>query len=240
MDDIPASFSMPSASTFHVAAERTGETILKRDDLHAFIEGLSFPLYFLDFETFGVPIPPYDDLKPYSTVPFQYSLHVQNVPGGEVGHSGYLAHAGSDPREEFTEALLKETEGPGDIIVYNASFERGVLRGLSEQLPTYTAAIVERMDRLVDLMQPFRQRLYWTPKMGGSVSLKSVLPALVPDLSYDVLEVQDGTQAMDVFLNLEDLGESAAAEAQRQALWEYCKLDTLAMVRILEALRRLL
>ena len=75
--------------------------------------------------------------------------------------------------------------------------------------------------------------------MGGSVSLKSVLPALVPELSYKELEVQDGTQAMEVYLSLEDLGDSAAATAQREALWEYCKMDTLAMVRVLDTLRSL-
>ncbi len=237
IEQIPATFEMPSSSTFHAEAHKAGKVILKRDQLHIFIEDLIYPLYFLDFETFGIPIPPYDGIRPYSNVPFQYSLHVQEHPDQEPRHSGFLAKAGVDPRQEFVERMLADTEGTGNIVVYNASFERNVLRGLAEQLPEYSEAFEQRIDRMVDLMEPFRQRLYWTPEMGGSVSLKSVLPALVPELSYDVLVVQDGTQAMSVYLGLADLGDVSSAEELRQALWEYCELDTLAMVRILGALR---
>ncbi len=236
IDQIPESFSMPSSSHFHVEAHKARSVVLKREELKSFIESLQYPLHFLDFETFNVPIPPFEGLKPYVHVPFQYSLHKQLEPDSELTHSGFLAEAGSDPRLEFIEKLLKETEDQGDIIVYNANFERGVLMGLVEQFPMYTNELERRIERLVDLMVPFRDRFYWTPAMGGSVSLKSVLPALVPELSYDTLEVQDGTQAMGVYLGLEDLGDSSAAEAQRDALWEYCKLDTLAMVRVMEVL----
>jgi hypothetical protein len=240
IEDIPPTFPMSASSQFHVEAHKASEEILRREDLATFLEALTYPLLYLDFETFSVPIPPYDDLKPYSNVPFQYSLHIQAEPGGAVEHSGFLAQAGKDPRQDFIEQLLAETEGPGDIIVYNASFERGALKALMEQFPEYAQVLEARIDRLVDLMVPLRDRLYWTPMMGGSVSLKSVLPALVPELSYDALDVQHGMQAMDVFLKLADLGESGAAKEQRKALWEYCKLDTLAMVRILDALRELL
>ncbi len=237
MEEIPATYALPSSSAFHTEAHKAGVPILKRSELRSFVQELAYPLYFLDFETYSIPIPPFDRLSPYTHVPFQYSLHVQEQPGSPVEHSGYLAVAGRDPREAFLDQLLKETEGRGDIIVYNAVFERSVLKKLAEQLPAYVDPIHERIDRLVDLMDPFRQRLFWSPEMGGSVSLKSVLPALVPDLTYSDLAVQDGIQAMDVYLKLEDLGDSSAAEAQREALWEYCKLDTLAMVRILDTLR---
>jgi predicted RecB family nuclease len=240
IEDIPTTFQMPSSSSFHAEAYKAGAPIVKRSELLAFVEGLNYPLYFLDFETFSVPIPPFDRISPYTHVPFQYSLHVQDHPGAEAKHIGYLAVAGSDPRIDFLDQLLRETEGSGDLIVYNVSFERNVLRDLAEQFPRYAEEVQMRIERLVDLMEPFRQRLYWKPEMGGSVSLKAVLPALVPDLSYDELEVQDGTQAMQVYLGLEDLGDSGAAEAQRQALWAYCELDTLAMVRILEALGEVL
>lgn len=239
IDQIPESFSMPSSSKFHVEAYKAGSVVLKGEELRSFIASLQYPLYFLDFETFNVPIPPFDGLKPYVHVPFQYSLHRQRNPGGELIHSGFLAKAGSDPREEFIQKLLKETEGQGDIIVYNANFERAVLKGLAEQFPVYANELEGRIQRLVDLMVPFRDRSYWTPAMGGSVSLKSVLPALVPELSYKALDVQDGTQAMEVYLSLEDLGDSTAAKSQREALWEYCKMDTLAMVRVLDTLRSL-
>lgn len=240
IEDVPASFAMPSSSGFHAEAHKARATVLKRDEVMAFIKGLRYPLFFLDFETFGIPIPPYDGLSPYTNVPFQYSLHMQEVAGAAARHTGFLAQAGIDPRLDFIKQLLAEIGTSGDVIVYNASFERNVLRGLAEQFPHYAEALQALIERLIDLMEPFRQRLYWVPEMGGSVSLKSVLPALVPALGYDDLDVQDGTQAMDTYLQLVDLGDGSAADAQREALRAYCERDTLAMVRILEALEKLL
>jgi hypothetical protein len=240
IDEIPSAYPMPAASQFHVEAYKAGETIVNQAGLGEFIEALNYPLFYLDVETFAVPIPPYEGLRPYSNVPFQYSLHIQDEPGAAVEHYGFLGQAGRDPRSDFLDKLLLESEATGDIIVYNASFERGVLKALAEQFPQHARALEDRIDRLVDLMLPLRNRLYWTPVMGGSVSLKSVLPALVPELSYEALEVQHGLQAMQVYLGLADLSDSGAAEAQRQALWEYCRLDTLAMVRIMDALRGML
>jgi len=237
IEDIPEDFSLDRRSHFHIGAHKAGETIIEREKLLTYIDSLEYPLYYLDFETIALPIPAWDGLRPYNQVPFQYSLHVQNEPGGEAVHSGYLARAGVDPRREFLESLLPETEGTGSIVVYYKSFERGVLASLGEQFPEYRTAIDQRIERLVDLRDPFSKRLFFVPAMGGSTSLKAVLPALVPDLSYDVLEVQNGTQAMAVFLALADQGDSDVREARRIELWEYCKLDTWAMVRILDVLR---
>ncbi|MCK4692278.1 MAG: DUF2779 domain-containing protein, partial [Anaerolineales bacterium] len=90
--------------------------------------------------------------------------------------------------------------------------------------------------RLKDLMLPFQKRYYYTPEMRGSYSIKAVLPALVPDMRYDDLEVSDGIQAMEVYRRLEDEKDPQRVAEIRNALWEYCKLDTLAMVLILEKL----
>ena len=125
---------MPPSSTFHTEAHKAGETILDRSELRSFVAGLHYPLHFFDFETFGVPIPPIEGISPYTNVPFQYSLHIQHHLGGDVTHTGYLAQSGSDPREELLVQFLEETDGEGDIIVYNASFERNVLKGLAKQL----------------------------------------------------------------------------------------------------------
>jgi hypothetical protein len=236
IEEIPESFSMGKRSSFHVRAHKSGETIIKRDELRAFIDSLEYPLFHLDFETINPPIPPWDGLRPYNQLPFQYSLHVQRAPGAEPEHSGFLAEAGVDPRREFLESLLPATEGTGSIVVYYRSFEKGVLDSLGDQYPEYRDAIDDRIERLVDLRDPFGKQWYYAPAMGGSTSLKAVLPALVPDLSYEVLEIQNGAQAMAIFLALADQKGSAAYDAQRDDLWEYCKLDTLAMVRIVDVL----
>lgn len=236
IEDIPPEYPLPDSSRFHVEAQRMDRPIIDRYALMTFIEKLEYPLFFVDFETFSLPIPPYDGVRPYNQVPFQFSLHVRHKPAGDLEHQAYLAQPGIDPRPEFLTKLLEMTAGPGDLLVYNASFERGVLASLVHQFPEHQAAIESRISRLVDLLEPFRERMYYKSEMGSSYSLKSVLPALVPELTYDTLTVQDGTQAMEVFLNLSELEEPEQIEAQRQALQDYCELDTLAMVRILDAL----
>jgi hypothetical protein len=204
--------------------------------LLAFLEGLRYPLLFLDFETFSIPIPPYEGLRPYSQVPFQFSLHKRQAAGSELEHIDFIAPPGVNPRPEFLSELLKASEGQGSLIVYNATFERGVLLSLVESFPAFRLELEGRIERMIDLLDPFRQRMYYDPEMGGSFSLKNVLPVLVPGLSYDRLEVQDGTQAMDTYLKLSGLEPEEELRSTLGALRDYCRRDTLAMVRILEAL----
>lgn len=237
IEDIPEDQPLDKRSLFHIEAHKAGETVIKPEKIRTFLSKLTYPLYYLDFETFALPIPPFGNLSPYSKVPFQYSLHIQDVPGGPVLHHGFLAEVGVDPRQEFLERLVEDTEGVGSIVVYYLPFERSVLNGLEESFPRYRDAIQRRVERLVDLLEPFKQRAYWHPGMGGSNSLKSVLPVFAPDLSYDDMDVSNGEEAMAVFLGLMEVEGSASVEETRRALWEYCKLDTLAMVRILDGLR---
>lgn len=237
IEDIPRGYPLDRRSAFHVRAHRAGEVIARPAELRHFLAGLMYPLSYMDFETFALPIPPFHGLKPYEKVPFQYSLHVQWAPGGPLRHSGYLAPARVDPRERFLDQLLVETAGDGSIVVYHAPFERGVLETLAERFPERREAIQELIERMVDLIIPFRGRFYWHPAMGGSNSLKRVLPAFAPDLSYGDLEIGDGEEAMAVYFSLEEEGDPNRVDELRQSLWDYCALDTLAMVRIVDGLR---
>ncbi|HEY69848.1 MAG TPA: DUF2779 domain-containing protein [Anaerolineae bacterium] len=237
IEEIPDGFPVGKRSLFHIRAHKAGETIIERERIQAFIESLAYPLSYLDFETFALPIPPWDGLRPYNHVPFQYSLHIQREPGGEVVHSGFLAEPGEDPRQAFLDSLLPATEGAGSIVVYYKSFEKGVLNALGDQFPAYRTAMDQRIERLVDLRDPFGKQWFYLPAMGGSTSLKAVLPALAPDLSYGALGIQNGTEAMAVYLEHSEQADPEAYAVQRDDLWEYCKLDTLAMVRILDVLR---
>jgi hypothetical protein len=236
IEDIPDDFPLSKRSSFHVESHKAWRETVDRSAIRTFLDDLAYPLYFLDFETFSLPIPPFDDARPYLQIPFQYSLHIQRAPGAEVEHSGFLAEAGTDPRLPLLERLLAETEGSGSIVVYSMAFEKTRLRELAEAFPTHANALADRIDRLEDLMVPFRERHLYKPEMGGSYSIKAVLPALVPDLSYEGLEISDGTMASDAYLDLWDETDPRRIERVRDALWEYCKLDTLAMVRILERL----
>jgi len=88
-------------------------------------------------------------------------------------------------------------------------------------------------------MIPFQQKWYYTPEMKGSYSIKSVLPALIPELSYNSLEINDGGSASNTFLAMVN-GTFKGNEPQtRQSLLEYCKMDTYAMVKILEKLNKI-
>ncbi len=125
------------------------------------------------------------------------------------------------------------------MLTYNQAFEKGVLRQLAGLYPDLAAAIGERLEKVRDLMLPFRKRDVYFWRMAGSYSIKRVLPALVPELTYAGLEIADGQAAMQAYHAMSLLEEGAELERLRKALLEYCRLDTLAMVRILEKLSAL-
>ena len=75
------------------------------------------------------------------------------------------------------------------------------------------------------------------PSMKGSYSIKNVLPALVPSLSYDDLEIGNGGLASETFANLHAIENLDKLDRIRKNLLEYCKRDTFAMVKILDVLR---
>ena len=199
----------------------------------AFLDTLWYPLYHLDFETFNTPIPKFDGTRPYQQVPFQFSLHVQQEAGAEPEHFEFLAEPGVDPRRELVERLLDLIPEDGCVLTYNQTFEKGVLRELALLYPNLAAAIEARLENVRDLMVPFRKRDVYRWQMRGSYSIKEVLPALVPDLSYSGMEIADGMAAMQVYHDMCALTPGAELDRLRAAMLEYCRLDTLAMVRVL-------
>ncbi len=219
------------------------ETTLKQQDLldtnkvDEFIETLWYPLCHLDFESFNSPIPKFDDTRPYQQIPFQYSLHIQQSAGAEPQHFEYLAPPGVDPRRELSEQLLAVIPEGACVLTYNQAFEKGVLRNLAELFPDLAEAINLRLPNVRDLMTPFRRRDVYRWQMRGSYSIKEVLPAMVPELSYAGLEIADGMAAMQAYHEMCALDDPAMLAELRRAMLEYCRLDTLAMVRILAELR---
>jgi hypothetical protein len=145
---------------------------------------------------------------------------------------------GEDPRIEFIKQLIDDCGHSGDILVYNMVFERGKLFDLIEFSPRHKIPILKIIDRLKDLMVPFRDRMYYTPEMQGSYSIKKVLPALVPELSYKMLKIQEGGTASNTFSQMVQGKFEGDAVQTRKDLLAYCKMDTFAMVKILEVLKR--
>jgi hypothetical protein len=217
-------------------------TLGRLDTIHpervrAFLESLWYPLCHLDFETFDTPIPPFDGVRPYQKIPFQYSLYVQPQEGVQAEHHEFLAVPGSDPRRELAERLLAEIPEGACVLTYNQAFEKGVLRELAVAFPDLAPAIDALLANVRDLMLPFKRRDVYRWPMQGSYSIKKVLPALVPDLSYEGLSVADGQMAMLAWHEMGVTDDPERVAAIRRALLEYCRLDTWAMVRILDELK---
>ncbi|MEJ7627308.1 MAG: DUF2779 domain-containing protein [Ferruginibacter sp.] len=215
-----------------------GKKNIDKEGIREFTGQLQYPLYYMDFETWMSAVPECDGHWPYRQVTFQYSVHVQANPDSSLQHYYYLADDTSSKQQLFIENLLNVTGKSGSVIVYNKTFENCRLNELKNDFPDLAKKITALQNRMADLMTPFRKRFYYLPEMQGSYSIKYVLPALVPELSYSSLEIGNGGDASMAFYNLNKETSPQKVESIKNALLEYCKLDTLAMVRILEKLKR--
>ena len=237
--DIPDTWSLNPNQLLQVESDRTGEVFIDKTRIKEFLNSLNYPLYFLDFETINPAIPLYDHSRPYQQIVFQYSLHILNKPEGNLIHSEFLGDPSTDPRIPMIEQLIREIGNEGDIIVYNKGFETGRLNEIAANFPKYQPFIQNMLSRIVDLMTPFQQKLYYTPEMHGSYSIKQVLPALCPGFSYSNLAINNGGDASLAFIQLLHETDPIIIDQTRQNLLEYCKLDTLAMVEILNVLKNI-
>ena len=214
--------------------------VVDAECISEFMEKLSYPLYFLDFETVQYAVPRYIGSKPFEQIPFQYSLHYIEREGGELNHREFLAEAGKDPRRAIAEALCRDIPRDVCVTAYNKAFECGRMKYLAELFPDLAEHLMNIRGNTVDLLVPFQSGWYYNPAMGGSFSIKSVLPALFPDdpeLDYHNLEdIHNGSEAMNAFPAMEHM-EADELERTRRNLLKYCELDTLAMVKIWERLK---
>lgn len=234
--DIPDTYKLSATQKIQQACEISGKSCIDKAAIQDFIDSLNYPLYYLDFETFSPAIPLYDGSRPYQRIPFQFSLHVVKSPGGIPEHFGYLADGTCDPRPEFV-ARLKECLGTmGDIVTYNMSFEKGVLKELGEAFPEYKDWVEETCDRVIDLYAPFKAFSYYHPMQQGSASIKRVLPALTGK-GYDDLDIRKGDDASLAFFNIV-MGMYSGKEKAPvyQDLETYCALDTEGMIWIVDEL----
>jgi hypothetical protein len=237
--DIPEDYPLNTSQRMQVEAELTGKKFINKHGIEEFLKSLRYPLFFLDFETYKSAIPPFDGLRPYENIPFQYSLHYQEQESSKPQHSGFLAEEGTDPREEIARRLAEEIPSKACVIVWNMGFEKAVIRKLAEQFPAYSRRLMNIHDNIIDLMVPFQKKHYYTKEMNGSYSIKAVLPALVPELSYEDLEISDGDTASNRYATLHLVKDREEVKRIRKALLEYCRLDTLAMVKIMQKMRAL-
>ena len=233
--DVPLDYSgLTSAQREVCEVVRSGEPRFV-GDIERTLASLSYPVHFLDFETFMSALPLYEGTRPYQQIPFQWSDHVL-LQDGTLTHGEFLFQEQADPRVAFIENLIATLGVSGSVIVYS-SFEKSRLGDLARDLPQNATAIRAIQDRLFDLMPAIAKHVRH-PDCLGSVSIKVVLPSLVGELSYDGLAISDGNTASRLYLQYQTGQMTSVQQAQLFSdLLEYCGMDTLAMVRLLEALR---
>ena len=216
-------------------------TYVNKKAIQKYLGQLSYPLYFLDFETIQQVVPKFVGTKPYSQIPFQYSLHYIEEEGGELKHKECLAESGTDPRRLIAERLCEDIPKDVCVTAYYKNFECGRIHELAGYFPDLADHLLNIESNIVDLLDPFKGGYYYNRAMGGSFSIKSVLPAIFPDdpkLDYHNLEgVHNGGEAMTIFPKIQYMDPEEQAKT-REDLLRYCELDTYAMVKVWEELKR--
>ena len=227
---IPEDVSLTKQQAVIRDVYRTGRPYVS-SGLNAALRNFGPPAYYLDFETMSPAIPLYQGTRPYERLPFQWSLHERDKKG-ELQHSGFLADGGDDPREAFVESLLEKLAPSTEPIIVYSSFERSTLNQLASALNQHRSAIEGIISRLCDLLAIMREHVYYAD-FRGSYSIKAVGPTIAPNISYvDLDYVANGGDAAWAFERIVSGRCKSEENNLRQALMEYCRRDTLAMVEI--------
>ena len=238
--DIPEEFKLTSKQMLQVMVTKSGRRIMEKEKIKNFLERLTYPLYFLDYETSMSIVPPYEGVSPYQQIPFQYSLHILENREGELIHAEYLHKESSHPVLGLLKKLKNDIGPAGTVIVWYKAFETKRNEEMAQMFPEYKEFLEDVNSRVVDLMEPFKNGHLADKDFFGSSSIKKVLPVMVPHLSYKELGVQEGQSAQRLWMDAVLKNKSGVnKEKLFSDLMEYCKLDTLAMVEIWKVLDNL-
>lgn len=236
LDELPANLELPPRAAFQLKVYRSGETVVDKEKISAYLSQVDFPLGFLDFESYQSSVPNIVGTRPYQRIPFQFSLHSLSSKKARLKSGGFLGDGISDPRPGLVKQLIADCKNLKHIFVYSIGFERSVLNELAAQFPEYADELLQIAAKLVDLMTPFQQRWYYHSDMKGGYSIKVMLPHFFPEMSYEDLPIGDGGTASMAYASLTALSAEEREEIRNQ-LVTYCNLDTLAMVKIWEKLQ---
>lgn len=243
LEDIPDDFQLSFNQRLQVNGIKVGTENFEPELIRNYLSNWEFPLHYFDFETIMPAIPLLNGTRPYQQIPFQYSLHIQKI-NKEVIHKKFLAEPNDflfeniDSRKKLIEQMKRDFLEKGSIVTYNMPFEKRILKELLRDFPEDAEFLQNLMNRLVDLLPIFRNRWYYKPCMGKSASIKSVLPAILPHLSYSDLEIKEGGTASDSFLQSIWIPEKNTQELRKNLL-KYCERDTWAMVQIYHELNKI-
>jgi len=230
---VPDDFPLSEKQRNQVDATKLDKIFVNKKEIANFLEKISFPISFLDYETFAAGVPRFAGFSPFNQITFQFSLHIAEDKKTEPKHEEFIFTENKNPDEAFILALKEKLPSRGSIIVWNKSFEIGRNKDLANRNPEHRAFLEELNSRVIDLMDVFSDQHYIHPKFKGKTSIKYILPVLAPELSYKVLDIQEGATASDTWNKIVK-GEYSKEEALQQTeyLKTYCKLDTYAMYAI--------
>jgi hypothetical protein len=237
IEDIPDNFELTEIQAGVRESVKRNHHVIGAE-LRKCLGSPSWPLYYLDFETVAPALPLYPDVAPYEALPILYSVHRLDGPGQEVIHSDFLADPSHDARMELVGNLLQTLGDKGSIVVYG-TFEKTMLSSLQNRFPSLSEKIGCLIGRLVNLERIVSTQ-FSHPDFHGATSMKKVLPSLVPEISYDSLEIKDGDSAMAAFAYLAQgryTGEKA--EEFKKHLRAYCCQDTLGLHKVHQRLVQL-
>lgn len=238
--DVPDDIALSATQTNQVHAAKTGCPSIDERSIATFLGALTYPLSFLDYETYPAAVPRFPGYAPFHHIPFQYSLDVISEPGAALQHHEFLHTDPTCPDVALLDALRRDMPATGSIITWNDSFETGINNNLAARNPSAEPFLSGVNSRVVDLMDVFSHQAYVHPGFRGRTSIKGILPVLVPALSYKALGIQEGATATARW-NEMVTGAGGKDQAQRIAadLLTYCALDTRAMVEIWRVLEDL-
>jgi hypothetical protein len=238
--DVPEEFEISEKQRNQVRAAQSGKTFIDKHEIRSFLDTISLPISFLDYETFNPAVPRFTGYSPFNQIPFQYSVHVLSEKGKEPAHEEFLFTKNLNPDELFIESLKNHLPATGSVLVWHKSFEMGRNNDLIKRNPQHQAFLEDLNARIIDLKDVFADQYYIHPDFKGKTSIKYILPVLVPELSYKELEIGNGSEAMNTWNKLVtgDATETERAEIEKNML-EYCGLDTYAMYAIWKHLENL-
>lgn len=232
IEDIPADTELSDSLRRKIELIQNKTEYIDKPKAKEMLESLTYPIHFFDFETYNPAVPMWDSSRPWQQVPFQYSLHILSEDG-QITHHEYLHEELTDPREPLIEAMTEHFKEEGSVVVYYEPFEKSRLQEMAKDFPQHAEFLKGINERVWDQMHIFTQCVE-DHRLALSTSIKVVLPTFVPSLSYKDLTVQKGDQAQLEWRKMLDIKWQPTKQKKAEELKAYCRLDTLAMVKLHE------
>lgn len=240
IEDVPEGYVTRDNKKKYYYAKIKDKISIDKNNIQGELVKLSYPLYFLDYESYSPAVPLFDGFHPYQQMVFQYSLHVIKSPESNVEHYEFLATEWENPVPELLESLTSNIGKTGSAVVWNESFEKTRNKEMAEMYPKFKDELLSINDRIYDLGVSFKNGYYIHKDFKGSWSIKSVLPVIIPWLSYKELNIQGGSDASASYRDLIGLSSNSKEKQElTQDMLKYCELDTMAMVEIFKKLNQI-